>query len=126
FYRTGPEALEQDAGANLHAVLKAQIHEHLSQRSALGRISFAIIASHDPELLVQKTHRILHEADLVLYAPNTPPAVLELARREADFGALPSDAQPLIDAAMRGQHVICLCREAPDPRLIAACHHAGL
>lgn len=124
--RAGPEALARDADVNLHQVLETHMQKHLSADRTAGHITFATVTSHDPELLAQKTHRVLHEADLVLHTKNTPPAVLELARREARFDALPSDAQPLIDAARRGEHVICLCDAAIDAHLITACHRAGV
>ncbi len=126
FFSTGPDALERDSDANLGKVLEADLAQHLKQTKRAGHITFAIVASPDPELLPQKTRRVLHEADLVLHSAHIAPDVLELARREAIFGALPNTAQPLIDAAMRGDHVMCLCPAAPDPRQLAACHHAGL
>lgn len=126
FFSTGPDALERDSRADLGKVLQADLSQHLTRTKRAGRITFAIVASPDPELLPQKTRRILHEADLVLHGAHIAPEVLELARREAAFGALPDTAQPLIDAAKRGAHVMCLCPAAPDARQLAACHHAGL
>ncbi|MFD0858095.1 NAD(P)-dependent oxidoreductase [Roseovarius aquimarinus] len=124
FFRSGPEALER--GEDLAAVLDAQLARHLGQRGEPGRITFAVVASYDPELLPHKTRRVLHEADLVLHADAVSPAVLELARREAVFGPLPGSAATLIDAAEAGTHVMCLMPSAPDARLVAACHAAGL
>jgi uroporphyrin-III C-methyltransferase/precorrin-2 dehydrogenase/sirohydrochlorin ferrochelatase len=126
FFGSGPEALERDTSADLGAVLQTQLDKHLAQRADAGCITFAIVANPDPELLPQKTRRILHEADLVLHAARIAPQVLELARREATFGALPDCARPLLDAAMRGDHVICLCPALPDARLVAACHVGGM
>ena len=37
----------------------------------------------DPELLTLKARRLLHEADVVIHDRLVPPAILELARREA-------------------------------------------
>ena len=126
FFRAGPAALAQDPDADLQAVLVAELAQHQRAGSAAGSITFAIVANPDPELLPQKTRRILHEADLVLHGAGIVPEVLELARREAIFGALPATAQPLIDAATRGDHVICLVPCAPGARLVEACLHAGL
>jgi uroporphyrin-III C-methyltransferase/precorrin-2 dehydrogenase/sirohydrochlorin ferrochelatase len=126
FLRAGPEALERDPAADLGAVLQDQLAQHLGARSTVGRVTFAIINSADPELLPEKTRRILHEADLVLHAPTIAPRILDLARREAAFGPLPMDAQPLIDTATRGQHVICLIPGTPGTTLVTACHRAGL
>lgn len=125
FFRAGPEALERGA-PDLQEVLKSELVHHLAQRTEAGRVTFAVVASADPELLPQKTRRTLHEADLVLHGAAIAPGVLDLARREAEFGPVPDMAQPVIDAAIRGNHVICLTPRAPDPRLIAACHAAGL
>ncbi|WP_138934134.1 siroheme synthase [Roseovarius arcticus] len=126
FFSTGPDALDRDSSANLGKVLEADLAQHLNQTQPAGRITFAVVASPDPELLPQKTRRILHEADLVLHGTHIATEVLDLARREATFGALPGTAQPLINAAMRGDHVICLCPAAPDPRQVMSCRHAGL
>ncbi|WP_113910853.1 NAD(P)-dependent oxidoreductase [Roseovarius dicentrarchi] len=125
FFRTGPAALAQDAKADLHGVLAADLAQYRQTGAAAGRITFAVVSSADPELLPQKTRRILHEADLVLHDAQIAGEVLELARREAVFGALPDTAQPAIAAAMRGDHVICLLAGAPDAGLLSACHHAG-
>jgi uroporphyrin-III C-methyltransferase/precorrin-2 dehydrogenase/sirohydrochlorin ferrochelatase len=126
FLRAGPEALERDPTADLGTVLQDHLTQHLGAGGTVGRVTFAIVNSTDPELLPQKTRRILHEADLVLHASSTAPRILDLARREAAFGLIPMDAQPLIDAATRGQHVICLISGTPDATLVAACHRAGL
>ncbi|MCQ0093023.1 NAD(P)-dependent oxidoreductase [Roseovarius sp. M141] len=126
FFRAGPAALEQDPRADLHAVLSGELAQHLGAGATAGRITFAIVASPDAELLPQKTRRVLHEADLVLHGGQIAPEVLELARREAAFGALPATARALIDAAMRGDHVICLTPAPPESWLVAACLQAGL
>jgi uroporphyrin-III C-methyltransferase/precorrin-2 dehydrogenase/sirohydrochlorin ferrochelatase len=126
FFETGREALERDARADLGAILQGQLAQHLAQTRQPGRVTFAIVASPDPELLPQKTRRILHEADLVLHGAHIASEVLELARREAAFGPLPDSGQPLIDAATAGDHTICLTSVAPDARLITACHRAGI
>ncbi len=125
FFRAGPDALERDADADLQDVLHAELSRHLEARAERGRITFAIVASPDPELLPHKTRLALHEADLVLDDAGTAPAVLELARREAGFGSLPAVAEPLIAAAARGDHVLCLTPSVPDPQLVGACLRAG-
>ncbi|UXX83569.1 siroheme synthase [Roseovarius pelagicus] len=126
FFATGPDALDRDAGADLRGVLRAQLATHLDAKPGMGRVSFAIVAAADPELLPLKTRNILHEADLVLHSAGVSPQILDLARREATFGALPRTARPLIDAATAGRHVICLMPAAPDARMIAACRSAGI
>ncbi|MDO5756804.1 MAG: NAD(P)-dependent oxidoreductase [Rhodobacterales bacterium] len=126
FFRAGPAALEQNPDADLHRVLADELEQHLAAAPTAGRVTFAIVASPDPELLPQKTRRVLHEADLVFHGPRIPLQVLDLARREAAFEAMPADARPLIEAARRGDHVICLVSSAPDAWLLQACLHAGL
>ncbi|MFX0544519.1 NAD(P)-dependent oxidoreductase [Roseovarius sp. S1116L3] len=125
FFSSGPAALERGE-EDLQGLLKAQLAATLGEASQPGRVTFAIVASADPELLPQKTRRVLHEADQVLHGADISPAVLDLARREAAFGPLPRVAQPLIDTAARGTHVICLVPTAPDARLISDCHSAGV
>ena len=39
----------------------------------------------DPELMTLKARRLLHEADVVIHDRLVPPAILELARREAEI-----------------------------------------
>lgn len=49
----------------------------------VGRVSFVGITSDDPELLTIKAQRKLHEADVIVHDRNVPPALLEMARRDA-------------------------------------------
>ncbi len=126
FFHAGPDALDRDATADLGQVLDTHLAAHLGARSSAGRVSFAIVGAADPELLPLKTRNILHEADLVLHGAAISPQILDLARREAAFGALPGSARPLIDAARAGQHVICLMPSAPDAQLLASCRSAGI
>ncbi len=49
----------------------------------VGRVSFVGIASDDPELLTIKAQRKLHEADVIVHDRAVPPALLEMARRDA-------------------------------------------
>ena len=48
-----------------------------------GFVSFVSSGPGDPELLTLKARRLLHEADVVVHDRLVPPAILELARREA-------------------------------------------
>jgi len=125
FFTSGPRALDRDANADLSLLLKQQIKAQMAARPAKGRITFAVVAAADPELMPLKTRNILHEADHVLHAGDIAPDILELARREARFGAMPATAAPLIRAATNGQHVICLTAALPPMHLVAACRAAG-
>lgn len=124
FFKTGPHALDREA--DLSATLRSQLKAQMVRRPGKGRITFAIVAAADPELLPLKTRNILHEADLVLHGGDIAPEILELARREALFGALPNTAQPLIEAANNGQHTICLTASMPPLHLLTEARAAGL
>jgi uroporphyrin-III C-methyltransferase/precorrin-2 dehydrogenase/sirohydrochlorin ferrochelatase len=126
FFKSGPHALDSHSEADLGTTLRTQLKAQMAARPGKGRITFAVVASADPELLPLKTRNILHEADLVLHGRDIAPEVFELARREAKFGALPETALPLTKAAANGQHVICLTATAPPAPLLLACRAAGI
>lgn len=48
-----------------------------------GRVAFVSLGSDDPELLTIKAQRKLHEADVIVHDRDVPPAILEMARRDA-------------------------------------------
>ncbi len=126
FFKSGPHALDHDPGADLSATLKTRLMAQMAARPGTGRITFAVVAAADPELLPLKTRTILHEADLVLHGADIAPEILELARREAKFGPLPKTARPLTEAATNGLHTICLTASAPHSHLLAAARAAGI
>ncbi len=126
FFTSGPHALDRDAGADLRATLTHQLKAQMAARPGKGRITFAVVAAADPELLPLKTRNTLNEADLVLHASDIAPEILELARREARFDPLPDTARPLTEAAATGQHVICLTATLPPAPLLMACRAAGI
>ena len=78
----GPRALAE--ARDLHAALDGLLREALADRDE-GTGSVALIGAGpgDPELLTLKARRLLHEADVVIHDRLVPPAILELARREA-------------------------------------------
>ncbi|MFY9238975.1 MAG: NAD(P)-dependent oxidoreductase [Roseovarius sp.] len=125
FFTKGPAALDRDETADLHHVLDRQLHTHLTAQSAKGRVTFAIAAAADPELLPLKTRRALHEADLVLHGPEVAPQILELARREAAFGPL-CDTGHMTQAASEGTHILALVTTPPAPAALAALRRAGI
>ena len=126
FFKSGPHTLDHDPKADLSATLKSQLKAQMARRPGTGRVTFAIVAAADPEMLPMKTRNILHEADLVLHGEGIAPEILELARREAIFAAMPDTAMPLIKAATNGQHTICLTASEPPLHLLAATRAAGL
>jgi uroporphyrin-III C-methyltransferase/precorrin-2 dehydrogenase/sirohydrochlorin ferrochelatase len=125
FFAKGPAALDRDPGADLGRVLTTQLNAHMAAKAQPGRVTFAVIAADDPELLPLKTRNALHGADLVLHHADISPAILELARREAVFAPL-ADADAMIDAARSGQHVLSLAAVPPTPALFGALHLAGI
>lgn len=48
-----------------------------------GTVTVIPVRSDDPELLTLKAMRLLQMADVILYGRNVPPAILQMARREA-------------------------------------------
>ena len=126
FFKSGPHAIDRNVNADLGDTLKTQLKAHMAARPALGRITFAVVAAADPELLPLKTRNVLHEADLVLHGSEIAPEILELARREAIFGELPKTASPLTQAANKGQHTICLTPTLPSAHILTACRAAGI
>ena len=90
-----------------------------SETPARGHVILVGAGPGDPELLTLKAVRALQSADVVLYDRLTPPAVLELARREArriDVGkrgpgrSIGQDeiSKMLVDLAREGKTVVRL------------------
>ena len=65
------------------------------RRRAEGRVAFVNAGPGDPELLTMRAQRKLLEADVIVHDRFVPPAILEMARRDAvriSVTALPSTA----------------------------------
>jgi len=139
YFERGPLALEAgDAAAR--AELDAMLAEGDAPRE--GVVHLVGAGPGDPELLTLKARRLLHEADVVIHDRLVPPAILELARREArivEVGKTPSgpswkqaDIGALVVAAARaGGSVVRL--KGGDPAVfgrldeeIAALEAAGV
>ena len=78
-----------------------------------GAVTVIPVGSDDPELLTLKTMRLLQMADAIFYSRDIPPAVLQLARREAR--RIPLADKPFHDAAAQrlcadGKNVVVLKR----------------
>ncbi|TFL17969.1 siroheme synthase CysG [Jannaschia formosa] len=139
--QTGPRAAEQGEDA-IREALDDLLATHLRAEARPGHVDLVGAGPGDPELLTLKARKALHEADVVIHDRLVPPAILELARREAllidagkeGFG--PSMAQPEIDAlivehGLNGAHVVRL--KGGDPTIfgrldeeIEALDEAGL
>jgi uroporphyrin-III C-methyltransferase/precorrin-2 dehydrogenase/sirohydrochlorin ferrochelatase len=121
----GPEAALALAGDAAAATTAAMAR--LDQAApADGLVHLVAVGPAVPDLLTLRAQRVMGEADLVLHPPDMPPAVLDLARRDASFLA---DAAPLarmVAGARDGGVVVRLARGAqpaefgPERRALAA------
>jgi uroporphyrin-III C-methyltransferase / precorrin-2 dehydrogenase / sirohydrochlorin ferrochelatase len=80
YFDRGPRALESGEDAARDA-LEGLLAEGDMPR--VGLVHLVGTGPGDPELLTLKARRLLHEADVVIHDRLVPPAVLDLARREA-------------------------------------------
>ncbi len=114
----------QGSTGDLDAALDDLLARHLRRDTAPGRVSFVGAGPGDPELLTLRARRALDAADVVIHDRLVPPAILELARREAvivDAGKTgfgPAMPQAEIDAlivahARAGDYVVRL--KSGDP-----------
>ena len=72
----------------------------------------------DPELLTLKARRLLHEADVVVHDRLVPPAILELARREARIVEVGKTAVRAVLEAGRHQRADRRARPSPATRVV--------
>ncbi len=118
YFDKGPRALPQGKEA-VTAGLHALLEDHLTRAARPGFVAFVGSGPGDPDLLTLKARKALDEADVVIHDRLAPPAILELARREAvviDVGKTgfgPSTPQETINAlivehARRGAQVVRL------------------
>jgi uroporphyrin-III C-methyltransferase/precorrin-2 dehydrogenase/sirohydrochlorin ferrochelatase len=85
FWERAAEAAFADAGEAPGAMLTRIAGEIAGDEASAGGAVFLVGAGPgDPELLTLKALRILQTADVILYDRLVTPAVLELARREAE------------------------------------------
>ena len=104
--------------------LGSLLSRHLGADARPGHVDLVGAGPGDPDLLTLAARRALHEADVVIHDALVPPAILELARREATVVAAgkrgfgPATPQAAIDAmlvehARAGAHVVRL--KSGDP-----------
>jgi uroporphyrin-III C-methyltransferase/precorrin-2 dehydrogenase/sirohydrochlorin ferrochelatase len=121
--------------------LMASIDADAPERQ-MGRVSLVGAGPGDPELLTLKAVRMLQSADVILYDALVAPAILEIARREAErilvgkTGHGPSCRQGdinglIVKLAKEGKHVVRL--KSGDPLIfgrageeIDACRQANI
>ena len=100
FEREGPAAFAKDGVAAVSARLESLLAECMRATPEPGRVVFADAGAGDPGDLTLKTRQLLDTADVVIYDRNAAPAVLELARREAEFVPIGETPQGAIDTLM--------------------------
>ncbi len=122
--RDGPRAHAAGGEEALTPTLDDLLNRHLAAAPRDGHVALVGAGPGDPELLTLKARRLLDEADVVIHDGLVPPAILELARREAvliavgkeGFGAaIPQAAinDTMIEHSRAGAQVVRL--KAGDP-----------
>ena len=124
FTRRGPRSFAKNGAEGARDALHALFAKAPASDLPAGWVSLVGAGPGDPELLALKARNRLHEADIVVHDRLVAPAVLDLARREAErvcagkkgFG--PSWPQEAINALMvrearAGRHVVRL--KSGDP-----------
>ena len=83
YFGEGDAALKQGGTKGARAKLEELLTDAIESRPRDGHVSLIGTGPGDPDLLTVMARRHLHEADVVLHDRLVPPAILELARREA-------------------------------------------
>ena len=107
----GPLAWSEGGEPAVRKRLGHLLTEAAAGATRKGSVHFLEIGSEDPDLLTAGARRLLENAGSVIHDPETPPAVLELARREAEFTACAVDRileSMLTGPPLRGETVVCL------------------
>ncbi|MEM9795431.1 MAG: siroheme synthase CysG [Pseudomonadota bacterium] len=119
YYDTEGPRVAQDGDAAIRATLDDLLERHLRADAQPGHVDLVGAGPGDPELLTLKARKALHRADVVIHDRLVPPAILELARREATIVAAgkegfgPSMSQGdindlIVRHARAGAHVVRL------------------
>lgn len=121
----GPAARAAMAGdmTAASALMREAIHSH---NAGEGRVRF-LSGKGPADLLTLRAARALAEADVLIIDIGSNPAVVDLARRDAERRG-PEHATPdeLIAMARAGRQVVRLLAAPVDPAGIAALLHAGV
>ncbi|MBK5932841.1 uroporphyrin-III C-methyltransferase/precorrin-2 dehydrogenase/sirohydrochlorin ferrochelatase [Rhodovulum imhoffii] len=142
YFSAGPRALGRGGAAAAEAVLRSLLSRHMTQKERDGHVAFVGAGPGDPELLTLAARRALDEADVVLHDRLVPPAILDLARREArivDVGkrgfaaATPQDRINALMVQHAGAGDLVVRLKSGDPSVfgrleeeIEACEAAGI
>ena len=119
YFDAGPRALERGGAAAAEESLDTLLAAHLHREARPGHVAFVGAGPGDPELLTLKARKALDCADVVIHDRLVPPAILELARREAilvaagkeGFGpSMPQEAinALIVEHAAQGAQVVRL------------------
>lgn len=96
-------------GPRAEAALRAQ----LAQGAALSGKLYAIVSEGPADLLSLRAARVLSEADVLVEAQGSDPAIAILARRDSQrLMATDIDAQSLMDLLAQGLQVVLIGKEA--------------
>ncbi len=111
FGREGPEAWSMGGEAATVDRLKGLLVESLAELPEKGSVHFIDASPGDPDFLSVRSKRLLESADRVVHDKDVAPAILELARREAQISAGP--VERLLESgvpvsASNGKIVVCL------------------
>jgi len=142
YFKAGPQAVEKHGEAGADIALSLLLDHHLEAAPDGGRVDLVGAGPGDPELLTLKARLALDQADVVIHDRLVPPAILDLARREAilidagkeGFGTATAQNDinaMIVDHARKGLHVVRL--KSGDPTVfgrldeeIDACDAAGI
>ncbi|MBS0549685.1 MAG: siroheme synthase [Proteobacteria bacterium] len=82
--RVGELALAGDEIAARRELIRLLDQARHPAAPAPGMVHLVDVGAGDPDLLTLKAHRLLQRADMVVYDRSVPPAILAMARRDAE------------------------------------------
>jgi uroporphyrin-III C-methyltransferase/precorrin-2 dehydrogenase/sirohydrochlorin ferrochelatase len=119
--RVGELALAGDEIAARRELIRLLDSARGASAPAIGMVHLVGAGPGDPDLLTLKAHRLLHRADVVVYDRQVAPAVLAMARRDAERLCLPQAeiAQRLVSLALAGRSIVRLAAADLFPEIDA-------
>lgn len=128
YYGTAGPRVAADGEAAVASALRGLLDDHLRADARPGHVDLVGAGPGDPELMTLKARAALDRADVVIHDRLVPPAILDLARREATLvdagkaGFGPAMAQDdicavMVEHARSGAHVVRL--KGGDPTVFA-------